>query len=195
MTAGLSAFGQQTKVVQTPTRGEWDRIYDVIFPRGSKTFKPLKHEFAFDIRVDRPFQAPSQLSIVKFRNGGFEIYRYDMTDRSRSLFTQLMDLRESAPTKEYEGLARELAVEKHVPEKLPFIEAKTLDLFSCLGFTTQKDIMLDGTSLEMWYVDSGTNFYFQQSTTEARKTGESPLITYAREMMAASASPTKYSGR
>lgn len=80
--------------IQIPTEKEFDVIYESLFPKKSLRFDAVAQEYAMDIRVQPSFGSPSQLSVVKTHDGRFELSRYDLVDRKKDLFEQLISLPE-----------------------------------------------------------------------------------------------------
>lgn len=179
------SFGQ-TKTYQVPTDDEFDEIYEMIFPRKTSVFDATTQEFSLDIRVVPSFTSPVQLSIKKFRNGNFEIIRYDLSTRNLPLFEQLIALPNYGQEKDYLTLAKGLKIESKVPQNLQAIKTRLKTFFQNTEFRRETNFFLDGVSYEVWYVDNGSRFHFEQIAGEMYERGESKLVTFARKIMAIS---------
>lgn len=185
--AALPIAGQNSSF-RIPTEEEFAVVYEAIFPSATKSFDPKRDKFAVDVRISPSFGAPSQLSLTERRNGGFDAQRYELKDRSRSLFEQLTNLPDFSDTRDYQRLAQRLAVENGVPKHLKAVRVKINNLFRSTSFRQETNFTLDGTAYEIWYVDNGSSFHFSQVGSAKHLRGESALITFIRQIMSISRS-------
>jgi hypothetical protein len=176
----------QTVTYKIPTDEEFDAIFDIIFPKKTTSYDPNVHEFAFDIRVEPSFNSPSQLSVTKSRNGSFEILRYELADKKRPIFEQLISLPAYSETKDFAVLAKQLSVERRQPSNLKVVKRNIEGLFHNLSFRKETNFVLDGVMYKLWYVDTGSKFQFAQISQETYVLGESRLVTILRKTLDAS---------
>jgi hypothetical protein len=180
LSAGV--FGQKAKI-KTPSTTELNDIYDEIFPRATTMFRPSEDAFALDVRIERSWNSPSQISIVQKRNNTLQVVRYDLANEEKSLFEQLVALPNYSETTDFINLARQLKVNRQ-NVKSEIIVRKLLDRFFLNNkLRKETNYSLDGTMYKVWYADSGSSLQFQQLGSDHYEKGESSLITFVRTLI------------
>jgi len=176
----------QDGTVRIPTEDEFIEIYNVIFPLASNRFSPTSDYFALDIRMEPSYRAPSQLSILKRENGHLEVLRYDFVNSETSLFEQIIKLPQFGKVKSYRELAKELKINrKQIRTGIDFEKQVDEFLLHTL-FERRTDFLLDGVTFQVWYVDRGTKFHFEQTGSEEFNPKESKIVSFLRKLMSQS---------
>jgi hypothetical protein len=122
------------------------------------------------------------LSVVKKSKGQFDIVRYDLVDRKRPLFDQVLDLRQDHEPYDYLSLAKGVRVERRSPKDRHAI-VSLLPTFFALGFARESRLTFDPMVVKIWYKDMGSNLYFSQAAPDKPVKGESKLISFVRKIM------------
>jgi len=182
---------QDRVTIQTPSRETMKKIYDLAFPRLGPTFDPKIHEFIIDVLIDPSFHAPSQVSIVKYRDGRLIARRLDLRNRDEGLGDQVMSLIESHDREsdvktlkltETEVVKALNVIETKVRITRPFKEA-VRRFFSCHTFKKETRYWLDGADYEIWYVDGGSELYFEHVESERPRASAPSLVIWAVTIM------------
>jgi hypothetical protein len=179
----LLTVNGQKNVVKTPALEEIVEIYDVIFPKFSERIDFKSSEYSIDVRIDPSFGSPSQLSLIKHRDGAVEMIRFDFLNRKESLFEQLITLPEYGQVNDFKFLAKKLKVERKEPKNTRLIKLLINTFFNNTSFRKNGDLSLDGNHFEIWYKDAGSTFYFSQSINQQYDSSESKLVTFGRKIM------------
>lgn len=176
----LQAEGQETY----RTFGNFDELYATIFPRITDEFD-ANHEFAIDVRLRPSFSAPRQLTFSKDRNGKLTAYIYNLANENESIGDQVNSLIRRGVPDDVKTLSRQLKVSKTAIRDPEFLVIAVKDFFEKTSFRKETGYSLDGVGYDVWYVDSGNRIYLSLVGGEKFEKGESPVITWVRNLFRA----------
>lgn len=176
-----NAYGQQ-KVYSTLPLDKYEGLYNTIFPKSTDLFSFNKHEFAIDIRIRPSFSAPAQVSIIKFRDGKFNVWIYKLANNKESLGDQVSVLLQSGVSSDIRTLSDKLNVIKKEIKNPEFLIPLIKDFHKKVTLKKGADISLDGVGFDIWYMDAGSKMFLSLNGGEEFEKGESSIITWARDL-------------
>jgi len=174
----MQTMGQQTY----KTFDKYEELYDSIFARSSDEFDVAKQEFSIDVRLRPSFSAPRQVSITRFRDGKFVAYFHKLANENESIDDQVNSLIRKGGSDDVKALSLLLKVSKTDIKVHGLLLNEINDFFRQTSFRKETRITLDGVGFDVWYVDAGNKIRLSLVGGEKFERGESPAITWVRNL-------------
>lgn len=175
---------QEPIPIPTPSKETYDAVIDRVFPREADDFQDPKRKYFLTLRVTPPFKAPSQINIIAFRDGTFEIAAYTLADSSESIGHRLIRILREIGREDVDEMVKRLNVQKHTVK----VNKRVLELIGQLSslrlpLRLSTSHTLDATSYELWYVTPSNTLYSDLAGSPFGATKhENPLVRWMAEV-------------